>query len=85
MGKQEIITARSGLLVGTRKDHGHVCKRETLLGIRSMYLILWKGEAEARQLLQAEMSGLRLFSQTNTGGGGGGCRAQRMIHAKAGG
>lgn len=70
--------------MGNRKDHGHMCKGEALLSIRSVYLIVCKGDAEGRLLLQAEMSGMHLFSQTNTKGGGR-CNAQRMIHAKAGG
>lgn len=86
MGKQEIITEQSGLLVGNRKDCGHMCKGEAPLGICSMYLTVCKGKAEGRLLLQAEMSGMHLLSQTNDEGGGGGrCNAQRIIYAKAGG
>lgn len=85
MGKPEIITKQSGLLVGKRKDQGHMCKG-ALLSIRSVYLIVCKGEADGRLLLlQAEVSGMHLFSQADTEGGGERCRAQRMIRAKAGG
>lgn len=49
-----------------------MCKGEALLSIRSVYLIVYKGEAEGRLLLlQAEVPGMHLFSQADTEGGGG--------------
>lgn len=61
-----------------------MCKGEALLNIRSVYLIVCKGEVEGRLLLQAAVSGMHLLSQANTEGGEERCNAQRMIHAKAG-